>query len=90
MNAADVLDAAADYIEEHGWTRGPSLGGATCAFLAIVRATPDDLHQRSLACRALENDLGGDILTAWNDAQDSAELVLKQLRATAQRLRAEQ
>ncbi len=45
LTASDVLDAAADYIEEHGWVQGQyaNLDGAVCvsgAICAILTGDP--------------------------------------------------
>lgn len=45
MTPAEILDGAADYIEEYGWTQGPESssvpGCPTCAGIAIDLAAKD-------------------------------------------------
>ena len=84
---ADLLDTAADYIEEHGWTRGAyRRRGRVCLNEALFRSAARlDVYRG--AYLVLWDRTGGPVL--WNDAQRSRVPVLKLLRDTARELRKE-
>lgn len=102
MSPADVLDAAADYIDEHGWTQGryrtPS--GECCALGGLKRVLQIDYLrvEQGKAARALAKainahgsayDPGGQI-SEWNDRFDqTAANVTATMRKVAADLRAE-
>lgn len=91
MTPAEVLDATAKYIEEHGHFQGDyfSSSGAVCVRGALMMVTPQDLELRSAAYSALFDRVGRSPI-AWNDdATTTGELVTKTLRATAADLRGE-
>lgn len=95
MDTPDVLEAAADYIDAHGWWDGRSEdddGVARCAFLAISAVT----YQRGEArlCQnaqdALRQFVGAETLKDgydWNDAQPDAFAVTNTMRKCAAELR---
>lgn len=89
MKPAEVLNRAADYIEEHGWTHTAEIGikdGRVCAAQAIQRVAPhnsDASRAVALLSQRLREsgvDLG---VTLWNDEQRSRVPVLKMLRGEA-------
>lgn len=102
----EVLDAAASYIEEHGWNQGSYRNdeGGVCAEGAIrlvCGASLDGLAQRSgdiqltlAATGALESEIDPDgeiMLPSWNDIPGrTAAEVVAKLRATAEAVRAAQ
>jgi hypothetical protein len=84
---ADVLRAAARYIEEHGWYPGDPSGGAiTCLFTGIGSVEPPG-DRRLAAYDAVYAVIGGrtysDIFD-WNDTPGrTRDEVLAALRAAA-------
>lgn len=84
---ADVLDAAADYIDEHGWTQNvyEDEEGACCAMGGILRVSdPDSAY---FAEDALQRHLGRTIVQ-WNDTADqTAANVTHTMREVAASLR---
>lgn len=92
MSPAETLDEAADYIVEHGWTRGRFVdsSGGVCVLGALNAVVTGNtlIHLHSIVHRAVAKDVGN-CLSAWNDLQTSAQPVIRQLRVTAQRLRDE-
>jgi hypothetical protein len=91
MNVAETLDAAADYIEKHGWMPNGArmfpcgAGGPLCAANAIVDVTQE--AEITPALDALGRALGGsgcDAIFRWNDAPGrTKEEVVALLRAVA-------
>ncbi len=66
MKTSEALYAAADYIREHGWTRGTfsDNAGRVCMIGAIDRTTARAGHVA--ACMALANTIGDNIVV-FND-----------------------
>lgn len=89
MTPAEVLDAAADLIEEVGWWR-PGLdatGGQRCALVAINRCAPNFATSKLFA-QHLGLSGGWDI-PEWNNWEGrTQEQVVKEMRACAADLRA--
>ncbi len=85
---ADNLDGAADYIEKHGWWRGPAgFGpqGQACALNALFNARSELTIMQALYC--LRKHVGGRVPT-WNDAPGrTKQEVLDALRGAAKRVR---
>jgi hypothetical protein len=89
VKPSEVLDAAADLIEEKGWWDGTGTwtdDGAFghCAVTALAETEPDtyefsDAHNR--ACSLLTSRVGFNI-PKWNDAHD-ADTVIETLRKLA-------
>lgn len=79
---ADVLDAAADYIERHGWCHRDAVGpdGNVCALTALIMVAPRRADGSAVSVgapfRALTVAAGlptsGDIV-GWNDADGRTE-----------------
>lgn len=85
MKTSEVLDRAADLIEERGWARPGDWSSTLCASNAIVRASGETYAP---AHDALVLYLGGDGhvhgIFAWNDAPGrTAAEVIEVLRACA-------
>lgn len=99
MTPAEVLDDAADYIEEHGWCQGSlfSQTGSVCAEGALRKASGLRLSQpmgdngvAHQAWDSLHRFIGRNIPT-WNDDDTTTEeLVTKTMRACAADLRGTQ
>lgn len=113
MNAAELLEAAADRIEKNGWFNAKGyflpngefipatpyahderLSECDCAWTAVLY-TAHELADHFAdsptgeALDALRADIEGGVgIFAWNDSQESADVVTTQMRATAARLRA--
>jgi len=88
QSVPDVLDAAADYIDQHGWTQGvfDDDEGHVCVREAINRTAPSILDAFRAASALM--DAVGDGATNWNDAdgrtQDEVTAKLREV-AAAQR-----
>jgi hypothetical protein len=99
MNDADQLDACADYIEEHGWTRGSyEYKGRVCAIGAMKKITGDDWISYRAIGRAMDRYIClqenvpvemGVYIDQWNDDQKSRKSVIKAFRGAAAALREE-
>jgi hypothetical protein len=87
---ADVLRAAAWYIEEHGWCRATftSDDGRVCAWGAInavVNGDPEnDDEDGTDAYGALGKAVGDRNIPDWNDRRHKAAEVVAALRAAAE------
>lgn len=83
---ADVLEAAADYIEEHGWCQGHYWDGTDAGAVCIqgaLSAIPGRIHT---ANRALAREDG--VVTRWNDTPGREQWEVDQLlRTTAKKIR---
>lgn len=89
MNAADVLDQAADILERDGWTQGEwgFTGQPHCIDGGLIAAANTDADY-SGALEAIAVHLRTTHLLAWNDADGrTADEVLAALRDTAADLR---
>lgn len=101
MTPAEVLDGAADYIEEYGWTQGSESSSApgcpTCAGIAIDVAAKDgdDVHPAWFAamdflCRVIgtPGDPGAASVIEWNDTPGRTQAeVVTTLRTAANNAR---
>lgn len=99
MRVSEVLDAAADRIEERGlWKAGRPMGSDSCVVLAMNSVmTERDFRDYTLAPihkfaahLGIGLDTWGNLdpLFAWNDAEHrTQEQVVKELRACAADLR---
>jgi hypothetical protein len=86
MNTPDLLDAAADLIEERGHYIGGdhTTASGECVITACMRV---DVDNSFLATAAMRKFLGIDMaLAAWNDTHDQAYVVLN-MRKCAENLR---
>lgn len=106
MNTADILDRAADLIEERGWNQGWYVNecGGLCAVGAMYTAAgvelpvgaefpdiPDEVSNAVLRAFRVFGDHVKRLASAWNDAPGrTKEEVVSTLRAAAQAARAEQ
>lgn len=90
MTTSQILTAAADLIEEKGWTQGQDHDslGRYCAWGAIFAIAKNDIRARMDAGCALyskavaESDYG--TLALWNDARErTKDEVVAALRKTA-------
>lgn len=84
MNSREVLQAAARYIDECGWTQGSYgvSGGPRCALGAILHVS-DDSTAVVRAAQRLKGFLGIDI-TVWNDAKGrTRDEIVAAMRAAA-------
>src|SRR5205085_1256462 len=72
MNTSEVLNRAADLIEERGWTHGSGwddIGGPLCLEGAIFAAAQAPVHSRCPAYYAVRDYLSSQILPfLWNDS----------------------
>ncbi len=83
--AADVLDAAADLIEQNGRWRGePKQDGKHCPVTAIARARPQS-NAEFAAVDALYAQVGP--IVDWNDQEPDDTVVLGTMRHVAAQLR---
>lgn len=95
MTPAEILDKAADYIEEHGWVRDTyqTRTGEVCVLGAIGLVCSGG--QRLIAwddqaTRALRDFIDlphPSSLSAWNDKQVDGVAVITALRQAAERSR---
>ena len=91
MTPQEVCSKAADYIEQHGWTRGTyEQRGRVCLLGALDAVSPPYEHlgpafesDNLKARNQLRQYLKVNKLHKWNDAQKSRTPVLKALRAVA-------
>ena len=88
MTAAEVLEAAADYIDEHGWCREEYVAsdGSVCAFEAIERARlTEPLAGVELVVEAaMKSATGCATVEEWNDAPGrTKDEVVRKLREVA-------
>lgn len=83
---ADILNAAADYIEEHGWSRymGLTPEGRVCAAVAIIRVADGSVAAEREALRAMGRYIGDVHIIDWNVERASKERVILGLRAAAE------
>jgi len=89
MSAADVLNKAADLLEQYGWCQGAYMdsAGRMCASQALTQAEPS-AYRRHEARKVLREVIGVDFLNipAWNDhPRRTAEQVIATFRAAAER-----
>lgn len=90
MSAADLLEQAADYIEQHGWARGvlERGDGHVCAVGALRAVNSHGNAYAPLrtsgfeALDALEQHIGGSA-PQWNDRQKDRRVVVRALRKAA-------
>lgn len=85
---ADALDAAADYIEVHGWCQGAfrTDDGKVCAIHAIVEVASAKRAVMLGAASALSAFVGG--VLVFNDEEGRTEFeVIDAMRLTAKDLR---
>ncbi len=82
--AADVLEAAADLIEQKGRWRGHPGQGRHCPYTAISRIRPQS-DAAANAVDALYKQVGP--IIDWNDQEPDDTVVLNTMRHVAQRLR---
>ncbi len=85
--AADLLDAAANLLEQEGWCQGriQTRDGKRCAFAAIY-SVPAEPWLRPVACEALHSITGA--IDTWNDTfGQTAENVIATFRTVAADLR---
>lgn len=86
---ADALDAAADYIEAHGWVQGRAYleDGRACSAGALGIVTRNDSNLYFPAISELEQEVSDEIVH-WNDApiREQWEVTTK-MRHAAKRLR---
>lgn len=100
-NAADVLDAAANHLEEHGWCRGHFFNdqGHHCALGAINLVTSNyrDRVLRDSAVNLLmgfvvqdhsQLHIGKGSIISWNDALRDKRVVIRTFRRLARERRA--
>jgi hypothetical protein len=91
VNAADVLDGAAELLDEKGWCRGDVVDahGRHCAIGAIYAVA--GVGQLAIdARRALAQEVTGTVngsVTIWNDIQRDKRVVTRAMRRTARKLR---
>ena len=88
QTVSEVLYAAADYIETHGWVRlrqhGPN--GERCAWGAIVTSAPRQRGLQHQAERAASAVVPPRDLIYYNDQRGrTAEQVVRMLRRAAKR-----
>lgn len=92
----NILNEAADLIEQRGWWSGSSHGsdaeGGLCAQLAIAEVTlyheygDETMGKYRDTMDELSRRIGGEYInsfynvTTWNDSRESAEEVLKLMR----------
>lgn len=84
-SVSDVLDDAADYIEQHGWCQESMDGTSRCLSMAMSEVAPSDALWKS-AFEAVERAVGirGVSLICWNDHPGrTKQEVLDALRAAA-------
>ncbi len=84
MTAADVLEAAADLIEQNGRFRAVWEHGQHCPYTAISRIRPQS-DAAFAAIDALYAQVGP--IVDWNDNEPDDAIVLNTMRSVAQRLR---
>jgi hypothetical protein len=85
MNVASTLDAAADYIEKHGWAQGTMRtdDGRVCASGGICLAANRGEDAWLAALNALEQFVG-EYIPRWNDRPErTAAEVTSAMRAVA-------
>lgn len=88
METNDVLNQAADYLQEHGWIQGGlgKPGGPRCAMGALKSVLGETSVIEFVAYppyRALRRHVGG-FVSDWNDAPErTADQVIATLRAAA-------
>lgn len=92
LETAEVLEAAADYIEIHGWTRRSlNVFNRVCTVGAIYKVTGTQAHRMppdkaNRAYKAMNNFLGQDVVN-WNDGDaESGKQVVRTLRTAAAQL----
>jgi len=93
VTESDVLERAADLLEEFGWCQGKAGSkeeGEFCMFGALITAQDDvkGPHRGVYKATRCLDDLGGGNFIDWNDApgRTKAEVVAA-LRAAAQKAR---
>lgn len=89
MNAAEILDRAANLLDRDGWIQGHLCGhdGEHCALGGILDVTTND-DPYAQAVDAVERVLGG-ALDVWNDAPErTKDEVTSTMRSVAAVLRA--
>jgi len=89
MTVAETLNAAADYLEQHGWCQGQMFGpdDSVCAVGAIAEVTraDTDYDHYSEALEVAMSYVGGGPVSQWNDAPGrTKEDVIAMLRAAAE------
>jgi hypothetical protein len=92
MNASELLNAAADYIEKHGWQQGElgHVGGPVCILGSLIYADGSS-NSRAIdqSVTLIRDRIGGGKLSvaAWNDHPDrTLKDVLRTLRLAAIRI----
>lgn len=84
MNTSEILNTAADLIEERGWRQGTAgAGEGVCAISALAAAAPGPskwLH----AANVFADYLSVELVFVWNDAPErTATDVVAALRSAA-------
>lgn len=82
-STSEILNRAADLIEEQGWWNGRATSSSgICALLAIAEAATNN-EASTPPCAAFEAYIGTDHIPRWNDTRDSEAEVIEALRACA-------
>lgn len=93
LEAADVLDRAAEYIDDYGWCQGNlgHYGGPRCALGAMEAFAMRDSERWDVALAALAAAAGvrplGVSIALWNDYRARQEDVTAAMRTAAAALR---
>jgi len=89
MTLAEVINNAADLIEQRGlWKGGEgyTAGAETCVTLALDEAAGRDIRRFSESLNVMSDAVGGQLIR-WNDAPErTREEVVATMRATAARV----
>ncbi len=88
MTVADVLDKAADLIEQHGWWCGRVGVDGYCVMSAIT--TIEGIGGTTSAAERLRSHVGATVLSDWNDKQPDGKAVVSAMRACADKVRVTQ
>lgn len=81
----EILNAAADYLEEHGWRNDGEIGdnGECCAVNAMKKIAGGITAGYDAAWLCLAKSLGVGYISEWNDKQPDAATVIAAMREAA-------
>lgn len=91
-DTSTLINAAADYIEQHGWTRGSyERHGRVCMLGALCYVDLDNngvypaekIIERVILARGFTTDPDKRVITNWNDEQKDRRVVIRVLREAA-------